>query len=142
MSNPLIGFDDLELFLVGWYRTALAARSEPYAQGVTVARVEPPTDDLQLPLLVVRHDGTTDTSFITGEASIGLSVLAGSKRNPKPATDLARLVHALASQIPSGAPSNPVAALLGRTGPFLVTEDQPVARAYVTVTLAVAGRGI
>lgn len=142
MSDPLIGFDDLEIFLIGWYRAALAARPETYAQGVTVVRVEPPTDQLPTPMLVIRDDGTTDTSFITGEASIGLTVLAGSKENPKPAKDLMRLVHALASQIPSADPSNPVAALLGRTGPFLVAEDQPVARAYVTLSLAVAGRAI
>lgn len=142
MTDPLIAYDDLELFLVGWYRAALASRSEAYAQGVTVVRVEPKSDDFPTPMLVIRHDGTTDTSFITGEASVGVTVLAGSKRNPKPATDLLRLVHALASQIPSPDPSNPVSALLGRTGPFLVPEDHDRARAYATLTLAVAGRGI
>ncbi|WP_137843859.1 hypothetical protein [Microbacterium sp. 2FI] len=142
MSDPLIAYDDLELYLLEWFRTALAERPEPECADVEVVRVEPPTDDLPEKLLVIRDDGATDTSFITAEASLGFTVLAGSKENPKVAKDLARIVHALLSQIPSGDPANPFAALLSRTSPVLVQESQPKARAYATATFAIAGRGI
>lgn len=142
MSDPLIGYDDLELFLLAWFRSALAARPEPVCAGVTVARVEPPTDSLPAKLLVIRDDGATDSSFITAEASLGFTVLAGSKENPKDAKDLTRIVHALLSQVPSPDPANPFAALLSRTSPVLVAEAQPKARAYTTATFAIAGRGI
>lgn len=144
MADPLVIHDDLELFLTGWYRTALAARAEPVCADVSVVRVEPPGPEAEWPekLLVIRDDGTARTSFLTGEASIGLTVLAGSKENPKDAKDLARIVLALAARIPSSDPENPVAALLDSNGPYLVPEAQPRARVYSNISLAVAGRAL
>lgn len=142
MTDPLVIHDDLELFLTGWYRQALAARPEPVCAGVVVDRTEDTTDDPPARQLIIRDDGATDTSFLTAEASIGLTVLAGTRENPKDAKDLARIVHALASQIPSGDPANPIAALLSRTTPVLVPENQPRARAYIAATFAIAGRAL
>lgn len=144
MTDPAVLYDDLELFLTSWYRVALEARPEPVCADVEVVRVEPDGDASTWPkkLLVIRDDGATDSSFITAEASVGMTVLAGTKANPKDAKDLARIVHALAAQIPSGDPANPIAALLSRVSPVLVAESQPHARAYIPVTFAVAGRAL
>ena len=144
MPDPAVLHDDLELFLTAWYRTALEARSEPVTDDVTVLRVEPPGDESTWPkrVLVIRDDGATDTSFLTAEASVGFTVLAGTKENPQDAKDLARIVHALASQIPSGDPANPIAALLSRTTPVLVAEAQPRARVYFPATFGIAGRAL
>lgn len=142
MPDPLILFDDLELFLTGWFRTALAARPEPVCADVEVVRTEPAGDASTWPakVLVIRDDGTTDDEILTGDASIGLTVLAGTKANPKDAKDFARIVYAMLLQIPSGDPLNPVAAIGTRNGPFLVDEAQPRARVYMTATLRVAAR--
>lgn len=142
MPDPLILFDDLELFLTGWFRTALAARPEPICAGVLVDRTEPDGDASTWPekVLVIRDDGTTDDEILTGSASIGLTVLAGTKTSPKDAKDLARIVYAMLLQIPSGDPLNPVAAIGSRNGPFMIAEAQPRARVYTAATLRVAAR--
>lgn len=130
--------DDLEMFLVGWFRSAVAARGESYAQNVEVDRVE--YEPLPSRMLVIRDDGGPETGVVTGERQVGVSILAGTKANPKSAKDLAALVHALASRIPSPDPTNPVAAVLGKTAPVLVPEQQERARAYFTLRLSVVGR--
>jgi hypothetical protein len=143
VADPLVAYDDHELFLVGWYRAALAGRPEPICDDVVVDRVEPgPNEEWPEKLLVIRDDGTTDTSFITGDLSVGLTVFAGSKENPKDAKDLARIVHALASQIPSGDPDNPIAVLRERNGPYMVPESQPRARVYSNLVLGTTARPI
>jgi hypothetical protein len=143
VADPLVVHDDLEMFLTAWYRTALAGRPEPVCEDVVVDRVEPgPDEEWPEKLLVIRDDGTARTSFLTGEASIGLTVFAGSKQNPKDAKDLARIVLALAAGVPSADPENPVAALLDSNGPYMVPEAQPRARVYSNVSLAVAGRAL
>lgn len=130
--------DDLELFLTSWYRGALAARPESYAQGVQVNRVE--RAPLPARLVVIRDDGGPVTSALTSERMVGVSVLAGTTLLPKDATDLARLCLALAPRIPSADPENPVAAVLGSTTPVLVFEAAERARAYFTLRLSVVGR--
>jgi hypothetical protein len=134
----MVVMDDLELYLASWFRARLAARTEPFLQGFQVARSEPPLQSLPPRLLVVRDDGTTHDELLTGEASIGLTVLAGTKENPKDAKDAARFVLALAKQLP--APLTPVTRFLGATGPYLVDEAAPKARVYSTLSLAVVGR--
>lgn len=137
-GDPVVIVDDLELFLTGWYRARIAARPEPICQGVAVNRVEPPT--LPAKLVVIRDDGGADTSLLTGERSVGVSILAGTKANPKDAKDLAAIVYALRTQIPAVEEGNPVSALLDSTAPVMVAESQERARVYFTLTLAVAGR--
>jgi hypothetical protein len=137
VPDPLLIHQDLVEFLVTWYRAWLNARTEPICQNVTVTDKEP-SGPFTEKLLVIRDDGGPETSILTGERSVGLSVLAGTKDNPKHAMDLARFVHAARLQLPFTDPANPVAALLGSNGPYLVAESQPVARAYLTLDLAVA----
>lgn len=137
-GDPLIVHDDLELFLTSWYRSRIAARPEAVCQGVTVNRVEPST--LPAKMIVIRDDGGVETSILTGERSVGVSILAGTKANPKDAKDLAAIAYALRSQIASSDPSNPVAAVLDSTAPVMVPEAAEKARVYFTLTLAVAGR--
>ena len=133
---PLVIFDDLELFLCGWYRAALAARPEAVCQNVTVGIRESNAPRQ----VIIRDDGGFETSPWTGERSVGISVLAGTKEQPQDAVDLARIVHALRSQIPSLVPGNPVTAVLSSNGPYAVQEAQPLARRYLTLTLAIAAR--
>jgi len=140
VADPLVIQADLELFLTQWYRTALAARPEAVCRDVEVVNREPgPGEDFPERLLVIRDDGGPDTSVISAERDVGLSVLAGTKENPKDANDLARIVHALRTQIPAVAAGNPVAAVLASNGPFPVAESQPRARRYITVRFAIAG---
>lgn len=140
MVEPAIIFDDLELFLTGWYRAALASRPEPECSGVAVARVESAKTPPPAKQLVIRDDGTSRSTFLTGEASIGLTVLAGTKSSPKDAKDLARIVLALAPKIPFTDPSNPLTGITGTNGPFMVAEESTFARVYSVVTFSVAGR--
>lgn len=137
-GDPVVIYDDVEGFLVSWYRSRILARPEPACAGVVVNRVEPST--LPAKLIVIRDDGGPETSFLTGERSVGVSVLAGTKENPKDAKDLANIAYALRSQIASTDPANPVSALLDSTAPVMVPEAQERARVYFTLTLAVAGR--
>ncbi len=131
---------DLEMFLVGWFRAKLAARPEEYCQNVVVDRVEPsPPRAFPERLLVVRSDGGTRMSVVSDEASVGLSVLAGTKLLPKDAVDLAKMVRALCEMLPAVEPGNPVAALVNATGPVAVDEAQDRSRQYITLDLAVAG---
>ncbi|TFC30111.1 hypothetical protein E3O55_08490 [Cryobacterium sp. MDB1-18-2] len=140
MADPLVIHDDLELFLTGWFRAALAARPEPVCRNVSVTNVEPePGEVFPEKLLVIRDNGGPDTSLISAERDIGLSILAGTKDNPKDANDLARIVHALRSQIPAIAAGNPVAAIIASNGPYPVPENRPTARRYLTMTLVVVG---
>ncbi len=142
MADPLVVDSDLELFLTTWYRAALAARPEPVCAGVEVDNKEPSTGTFPARLLVIRDDGGPATSAVTGERSVGFTVLAGSKLAPKDANDLIRIVLALVVQIPAPdvpgqSPRNPVSAVLERNGPFSVVEEQDRARRFATVTFAV-----
>lgn len=137
-GDPLVVHDDLELFLTSWYRARILARPESVCAGVDVNRVEPST--LPKKLIVIRDDGGPETSILTGERSVGVTILAGTKSNPKDAKDLANIAYALRSQIASPDPLNPVAAVLDSTSPVMVPEAQERARVYFTLTLAVAGR--
>lgn len=138
-GDPLVIHDDLELFLTRWYRAALGRRPEVVCQAAIVANREPKAGEpFPAVLVVIRDDGGPETSILTGERSVGVSVLAGTKDDPQDAVDLARIVFALRSQIPAVEPGNPVAAVLGANGPYEVAEPQPHARRYMTFTLIVA----
>lgn len=152
MADPLVIDSDLELFLTGWYRTALAGAeaallaarigaSSALLTGVEVDNKEPSSGSFPAKLLVIRDDGGPYTSAVTGERSVGLTVLAGSKLAPKDANDLIRIVLGLVVMIPSPnageTPRNPVSALLERNGPFPVVEEQDRARRFATVVFAV-----
>lgn len=158
MADPLVIDSDLELFLTSWYRTALAgpdaaalaARlgADPdLLTGVEVDNKEPSPERFPAKLLVIRDDGGPATSPVTGERSVGLTALAGSKLAPKDANDLIRVALALvvlipAPDVPGQTPRNPVSAVLERNGPFAVIEEQDRARRFATVVLAVTPQPI
>lgn len=128
---------DIVLFLTTWFRAAIAARPEAYCQGVRVSNKE--TDLNKGPLVVILDNSGPRLSVISAERTIGISVLAGTKDNPKPAVDLALMVEALCSRLPGLQPGNPVAAVTETRGPFAVAEASTVARQYLTVDLIVTG---
>ncbi len=144
MPDPILVHDDLELYLTTRFRVLLAARPEPICNDVEVDRTEPngPYEEWPAKLLVIRDDGTTDDELHTGQASIGLTILAGTKRSPKVAKDLAQIVRALVMLLPTPEPSNPIAAVLSRNGPYMVDEAPERARVYMTATLAVVARAV
>lgn len=144
VPDPILIHDDLELYLTARFRALLAARPEPVCSEVAVDRVEPdrPYEEWPAKLLVVRDDGTIDDELHVGQASIGLTVLAGTKRSPKVAKDLALIVRALIPLLPSPDPSNPIAAVLSVNGPYMVDEAPERARVYMTATLAVVARAV
>jgi hypothetical protein len=135
VADPLVIHDDLELFLCAWYRNALAARPEDVCRDVVVSNTE--TNDPKQ--LIIQDNGGPDTSIISAERDVGLSILAGTVELPQDANDLARIVHALRTQIPAVEPGNPVSAVIASNGPYAVPENQPKARRYISLTLAVAG---
>ena len=150
MADPLIIEDDLGLFLTAWYRVALAARPEAYCENVVVDAKEP-AGAFPDRLLVITDGGGAETSFLTSEHTVNLSILAGTKLAPQDANDLARMARALRSQIPAvgfavtlgGRPyRNPVTAVISSTGPFDVPEQQDRARRLVSVTFAVSGEAL
>jgi len=135
--EPII-HTNLELFLTSWFRAALEARPEPVTDDVEVDRVE--REPLPEKLVVIRDDGGPDDWFLTGERSVGVSVLAGTRENPDPAKVIAAICSALAWTIPSTDPGNPVSAVLGVTSPVMVPESAERARVYLVLNLAVVGR--
>lgn len=137
-GDPLVAHDDLELFLTGWYRRELAGRPEDICQRAEVSNRWPkPGEDFPDVLVVIRDDSGPDTSILTAERQVGISVLAGTRDDPQDAVTLARIVHALRSQIPAVEPGNPVAAVLGANGPYPVPEPQERACRYLTITFVV-----
>lgn len=144
MGDPLVIHSDLELFLVGWYRDALQqlAEAHPVCAGVEVDNKEPADGDFPAKLVVIRDDGGPDTSLLTAQHTVGISVLAGTKEMPKDAIDLALIVHALRTQIPAVAPGNPVASIEDSNGPYPVAEAQPRSRRYMTVTMTVVAAAL
>lgn len=134
---------DLEEFLPAWYRAAFEDRAEDYCQDVQFDRVEPDAatgEPFPARLVVFRDDSGPVGLLGTAERSVGVSILAGTKEDPTEAKQIALMVLALAPLIPAVEPGNPVSALRAATGPFAVAENQPRARQYLTLTLAVAGQ--
>jgi len=132
--------DDLELYLTERLRSDLAARPEPYCGGFTVSNKWPnPIESRPDRLLVIRDDSGPSTSFLTGDRSVGFTLLTLDEQD---ANDAARMVLALATQIPGLEPGNPVAAVRSTNGPYAVTEQAPGFRRYLTVTYGVAGRAL
>lgn len=133
---------DLEAYLVQRFRAELAARPEPYCQGVIVDNKEPSGTTFPKRLLVVRDDGGADTELVTGERDVGLSVLAGTKENPKECVDLALMVHAIARDLAGLEPGNPIAAVTQSGGPYPVPEQQQRARRYIPITVSVVASAL
>ncbi len=139
--EPLVVHEDLELYLTARFRALLLARDEPVCANVTVRNVEP-AGPLPPKLLVIRFDGSTRTSIVTDEASVALTVRAGTKENPKDANDLSRIVRALFHGLAGTEPDNPVAAVLSSNGPIPVPDAGPHAVRYIAGVLSVVGSAL
>lgn len=106
--------------------------------------VEPPTLDAPLarPLVVVRMDGGAQSSPLTFSCQVGISVLAGPRQDDALARRVASLVYAVATDMEIAfAPGSPITAVdYGAcTTPVGVSDDQDVARRYMTVSYLVVG---
>lgn len=111
-------FPDIELVLTGRFRTALAARSEPFAQNVFVSNSVP--SQRRDRMLIVRRDGGTQAEM-RDRPRVTLLVWA---KTEKDADDLARLVMALAPTFVNGSPIV-AAPISGRSGPYSVADESP-----------------
>lgn len=131
---------DLELWLSGYVR----AQALTAGHSVTVDVREPATLSLPLvkPLIVVRDDSGSRLDWTTFDRSVGVSVLGGSKANPKTINDLARWVASVVfdEALPMVAGS-PIASVEwgGCNGPYAVTDPLDVARRYMTAQYTVTG---
>lgn len=145
MGNRVI-FTDVEMFLTGYIRSELAALpGQPYTGGFIsnqfyspdpqVPRAEPPYQ------IIIRDDSGPDTSIITQEPTVGITVLLGDDPSQgQEATDLAQVVKMIVKDSPGIQPGNPVAAVLGATGPYKVPDESGKPRRYMTFDLSVTGR--
>ncbi len=129
---------DLEDWLTGYLRSEF-----PEAQ---VGNKEPSDLGKRLPLakpvIVVRDDSGPRLDYTTFDRSVGVSVLAGSRANDKPANDLARSVAAVLFDLAiATAPGSPIASvdMGGCNGPYPVVETLDVARRYMTAQYTVIG---
>jgi len=134
-------------FMADEIRAKLSALADPeftVAQGWIAGREwsPPPSNPNQTPpkwQIVIRDDGIADGELLTGDCSLGVSVLAGSKQNPEPARRLSVIVKKIIKQTPRAEPGNPVAAVTSFLGPYAVDDPSTYARRYMAVTLSVVG---
>lgn len=107
---PAIVWPDVEALTVGYLRGALAARAEPYAAGVYVAREVPgPRTGVTPParMVIVRDDGGPAIGDVRAVARLGIRVFGpdtGDSAAPPETTDLANLCVALIAAMPDGKP--------------------------------------
>lgn len=130
MITPVL-FPDVELHFTGYLRTALAARSEPYASGVKVDRIAPTT--LPARLVTIRRDGGPQLDQVREQARLTVNVWHETQQG---ATDLARLVRALLWASPNG---DPVLRVSLNSGPSNVPEEN--GRPHLVMTFDAVIRG-
>lgn len=131
---------DLEHWLSGYVRARAAANGLVLAAG----NKEPPNLALPFlrPLVVIRDDTGPRLSPVTFDRSVGVTVLAGSRLNDKPANDIARwLSGVMMDDAIIEAPGSPIASIEydAANGPYAVPEPLDVARRYLTVGYTVVG---
>lgn len=131
---------DVETWLIRHVRALAAAEQR-------VVDVEPTESSklaipLARPLIVIRDDSGPRLDHTTFDRSIGASVLGGTKRNPKPANDVALWLASILfdSDLPL-AEGCPIASVEwdGCNGPYPVPETLDVARRYMTAQYVAAG---
>lgn len=156
MAEPRVVHSDLELFGLAFYRAQLVALAadgtvsvadKAILAGFEVARVEPGPDETFPPKLLVFRDDSGPGELLTAERAIGVSVLMGTKADPRDCKRAAAIFLGLVWQMPTPGDGNltmdadpvrnPVASVDQVLGPYIVPEDQDRARAYGTATLQV-----
>lgn len=138
---------DVTLFLTSEIRRGLVALADAeftLATGWIADREwsPPPSTPNAVPprwQVVVRDDGIADGELVVGDASVGISVLAGTKQFPASANRLARIVKRIVKATPRAEAGNPVADISSFLGPYPVEEASTYARRYMAVTLTVVG---
>lgn len=97
---------------------------------------------LDRPLIVVRVDSLTRASPPLFEASLGVSVLAGSRQDDRVARDLSAMIFAvLTDEDIAVNEATPVVAvdLEGCNGPYTIDDPLDVSRRYMTIAYTVTG---
>jgi hypothetical protein len=131
---------DVEAVVVGHLRTALAARSEPFAANVTVRnRVPDETASQPWPtskrLVVVRDDGGPSLGDVRAVARLGVRVWGADEAE---ASDLANLVSALVASMENVGPVR----RSDSARPYEVTEQSGRPCFYFTSELVVRGSSL
>lgn len=127
---------NVPMFLTGFVRGELAGRPESFCKDVFVSNkfdIRKPPSARQV---VIRNDGGPDTSVITSEPSIGVTILAATEAD---ADNLAAMVKAFIRDSPGTQSDNPIAAVLASNGPYEVPEESMSHRRYMTFTPSVVG---
>lgn len=127
---------NVPLFLTGFVRGELGKRAESFCKDVFVSNKFAPASPPRARQVVIRNDGGADTSVITSEPSVGVTVLAGSEAD---ADNLAAMVKAFIRDSPGSEPGNPIAAVAQSFGPYEVPEESTSHRRYMTFTFSVVG---
>lgn len=125
----MVIFPDVELWATDYLRTALASRSEEYADA-KVSNAVPTT--MPARLVAVRRDGGPELDVARELARLGVNIYAPTEQE---ATDLARLVRALLKAAPDGKPVCKVTT----TGPSPIPDRSGKPHRYFTVELIVRG---
>lgn len=129
--QTLVVFPDAELWATGFIRTALAGRTELYAEGVYVSNAVPTTRRDRM--VVVRRDGGPRLDVVREAARLSVNVWGKTEQE---VTDLARLVRALFWAAPDGDPVCKVAEL---SGPSPVADDSGQPRRLFVLELTIRG---
>ena len=127
---------NVPMYLTGFVRRELAGRQEPFCKDVFVSNK---FDDRETPKarqVVIRNDGGPDTSVITSEPSIGVTILAATEAD---ADNLAAMVKAFIRDSPGMQAGNPIAAVVASNGPYEVPEESTSHRRYMTFAFSVVG---
>lgn len=124
--NPPVIFPDVELWVTGYLRTALAAHG--YA-GMFVSNRR----ETQVEAVWVRRDGGP-VQLVTEDARLGVNIFAGTEQA---VSDLARTVAAL---LRAAEGDGPVRRVRQTMGPSPVADSQP--RRYMTFELVVRGSSL
>lgn len=127
---------NVPLYLTGFVRRELGKRPEAFCKDVFVSNKFAPATPVRSRQVVIRDDGGPDTSVITSEPSVGVTVLAASEAD---ADNLAGMVKAIIRDSPGIEPGNPIAAVVQSFGPYEVPEESTSHRRYMTFTFSAVG---
>ena len=131
MPLPAIAPPDIILWATGYFRAALAARTEPVA---TAAFVSDEIPNPRRPVMVViESDGGPRLDYVRSAVRLRFQVWGVTKKD---ATDLALIVYALVAACPNGAPVCGVSAL---AGPWRVADESGQPKMFLTCELILRG---
>lgn len=127
---PGVVLPDVKAVVLAHIRSSLAARPEPFAQGVVVKGDLP--DPRPERAVTVRDDGGSRLPDVRGVARLGINVWA---KNEADATDLANLVSAIVAGAENVGPIRRASA----SRPMEVEDPSGQPNRYLTAELTVRG---